>query len=325
MHIAHPKDNHKPGSGCDLSSYADINPLQSSPRDNIDVSLIICTRDRCQQLVRCLQSVRRIAFERHWELVIVDNGSVDETAIVVKEASITSCIPVSYVLEPKPGLANAHNSALRVAGGEILAFIDDDCYPAHDFLSQLWAAFADPSVGYISGRIMLHDPTDCPVTISDSTTPRIFPSGSFIRAGNVQGANMSFRRQVLLDMGGFDPLFGPGSQFNAEDADAAGRASAMGWNGLYCPEVVVSHHHGRKAYDVVRLERSYATGRGAYHMKLLLHGHRFLWFARSVYELCWWRVRWYPGALLWETIGGARYAYLSATHAFRNRCSGRQP
>jgi glycosyltransferase involved in cell wall biosynthesis len=323
--MAYPKDRHEPDSGCGLSN-ANRKPIQSGSENNIDVSVIICSRDRCQQLARCLQSVRRITFERCWELVIVDNGSVDETAMVVKEElSSTSCITVTYVLETKPGLANAHNAALRVARGEILAFIDDDCYPANDFLSKVWAAFADPSVGYISGRIMLHDPTDYPVTINESMTPRTFPSGSFIRTGNVQGANMSFRRRVLLDMGGFDPLFGPGSLFNAEDVDAAGQASAMGWNGLYCPEVIVSHHHGRKAGDVARLERSYAIGRGAYHMKLLLHGHRFSWFARSIYELCWWRVRRNPGALLWEMVGGFKYAYLSTTQAFRNKFGRRPP
>ena len=51
----------------------------------MDISLIISTRDRCQQLVRCLQSVQGITFERPWELIVVDNGSVDETASVVRQ------------------------------------------------------------------------------------------------------------------------------------------------------------------------------------------------------------------------------------------------
>src|SRR6516164_7425898 len=51
----------------------------------MEISLIISTRDRCQQLVRCLQSVRDITFERPWELIVVDNGSVDETASVVRQ------------------------------------------------------------------------------------------------------------------------------------------------------------------------------------------------------------------------------------------------
>jgi glycosyltransferase involved in cell wall biosynthesis len=288
----------------------------------MDISLIICSRDRCQQLANCLESTRRIIFERSWELVIVDNGSVDETAIVIQKFSSTSCVPVVSVFEPRPGLGNAHNAALRIARGQILVFTDDDCYPAEDFLRQVWAAFSDPSVGYISGRIMLHDRTDYQVACRESLTPLMFPGGSYVYTGAVNGANMAFRRRVLHDIGGFDPLFGPGSQFNAEDADAAGRASAMGWNGLYCPEVLVSHHHGRKAGDVASLMRSYDTGRGAYHMKLLLHGRRYWWFAR-----CLWGRRRRPNlhlkTRLWETVGGTKYACLYVTHALRSRWWGR--
>jgi glycosyltransferase involved in cell wall biosynthesis len=280
--------------------------------ENIDVSLVICSRDRGQQLARCLESVRRIKFERRWEFIIVDNGSVDNTAAIVREFKNTTTVPVIYVFEPKPGLGNAHNAGLEIARGEILAFTDDDCYPAHDFLTQVWFAFEDSSIGYITGRIMLHDRKDYPTAINESTTPLVFPGGSLIHTG-VNGANMAFRRQVLLDIGGFDPLFGPGALFNAEDLDAAGRASAMGWKGQYRPEVIVRHHHGRKASEVASLWKSYGIGRGAYHMKLLLRGHRFLWFAHGVWEVGR-HIRGHRRDILWEAVGATQYAYVYSTH-----------
>src|SRR5208337_5144454 len=101
------------------------------------------------------------------------------------------------------------NRAITAAQGEVLVFTDDDCYPAKDFLTQVWGAFADPSVGYMTGRIILHDPSDYPATINESLSPRTFPRDSLLRVGDVQGANLAFRRQVLVDIGGFDPLFGP--------------------------------------------------------------------------------------------------------------------
>lgn len=265
--------------------------------------------------------MRRLMFDREWELIIVDNGSVDETASIIREFTCTSSVRVIYVFEAIPGLGNAHNAALRIARGDILAFTDDDCYPAANFLEQVWAAFADPSLGYITGRITLYDPVDYPETVALSTTPHTFPGGSFIRGGAVQGANMAFRRRVLLDIGGFDPLFGPGSQFNAEDVDAASRASALGWKGEYRPEVLVQHHHGRKKADVPGLWKSYAIGRGAYHMKLLLNQRRFQWFARSVYELWRYTRKWDRKAPLWETAGAMKYAYLHFARAFRTRDS----
>jgi glycosyltransferase involved in cell wall biosynthesis len=284
----------------------------------MDVSLIICTRDRYQQLACCLESVRRLTFDRPWELILVDNGSIDETAAVVSEFIETANVPAIYIFEPRRGKSTGLNTALKTASGKILAFTDDDCYPAPDFLSQVWSAFDDPSVGYIGGRIMLHDPDDYPITIDESTTPRTFPARSFVCAGCVQGANMAFRRRVLLDIGGFDPLFGPGTLFIAEEIDAASRASAMGWKGAYHPKVVVRHHHGRKAADVAALWKSYAMGCGAYHMKLLLKGHQFFWFARSIYQLRW-RYRNSRTWVLWELVGAAKYGYICFTQTLRGR------
>jgi len=284
----------------------------------MDISLIICTRDRYQQLACCLESVRRITIDRSWELVIVDNGSTDDTAAVVRDFIKTTNLRAIYLFEPTPGKTNGLNTALETARGQILTFTDDDCYPAPDFLSQVWSAFDDPSVGYIGGRIMLHDPVDYPMTINESMTPRTFPARSFVCAGCIEGANMAFRRGVLLDIEGFDPLFGPGTPFIIEDIDAVGRASALGWKGEYHPEVVVRHHHGRKAADAAALWKSYAMGIGAFHMKLLLRGHQFLWFARSVYQARW-RYRASRTFVLWELVGAAKYSYIYISHILGSR------
>jgi len=282
----------------------------------MDISLIICTRDRCQQLVRSLQSVRNITFERPWELIVVDNGSADDTAATIRQFIDSAEVSAVYVFEPKLGKSNALNTAVGIAHGKILAFTDDDCYTAPDFLSRLWLAFDDPSVGYITGRILLHDPTDHPVTINETTTPLTFPARSLLGVGAVQGANMAFRREVLSGIGGFDPVFGAGSPFAGEDLDAAGRASAMGWKGRYCPEVIIRHHHGRKASDIPHLMKFYGIGAGAYHMKLLLKGHEFLWFAKSLYQVRR-RSKFSRRMVLWESVGVVKYGYLCLTRTVR--------
>ena len=284
----------------------------------MDISLIICTRDRCQKLARHFEALGRLTFEGRREIIIVDNGSIDETTAVVREFIRAAPAPVSLAVEPKPGKSNALNTALEIAQGEIIVFTDDDCYPAPDFLSKAWAAFRDPSVGYITGRIMLHDQADVPETINESTTPLTFPGRRYLYPGSVMGANMAFRRKVLMDIGGFDPLFGPGAPFHStEDLDVGSRASAKGWMGQYHPEVVVRHHHERKARDVARIAKYYAIGTGAYYMKLLLIGREFLWFARGVYGLRG-RVGWYGGkffwkTIFWEAVGAAKYLYIYLT------------
>jgi len=283
-----------------------------------DLSLIICTRNRCAQLVRCLESIRRLEFERPWELIIVDNGSTDATSAVIQEFMQAAPFPIRYVSEPKPGLGNARNAGVVAASGEILAFTDDDCYPASDFLSCVWSAFQDPSLGYITGRILLYDPADLPIGTNDSTEPVIFCGKSFINPGGVQGSNMAFRREVLAEVGGFDPLFGAGSLFPAEDLDAASRASAAGWSGRYCPDIIVHHHHGRRAPASARMWKSYGLGIGACYMKLFLRGPervRLLRFVCYVHR----RDKSPRGFIFWETAGAARYAYVRAAQVLSRR------
>ena len=85
---------------------ADLQQYRRSPHDeaeDISVSLIIATRDRCESLSRCLQSVKQITFERPWEIILVDNGSIDDTAGVVREFISASSFPAVYLLEIQTG------------------------------------------------------------------------------------------------------------------------------------------------------------------------------------------------------------------------------
>lgn len=233
------------------------------------ISLIICTRDRAGPLERCLAAISRIHYHGVWELVVVDNGSTDDTALVVRRFAALQNFPVRLVTEPVQGLSNARNAGVAGATGAILLFTDDDCYVEPDILDAVSAAFADPGVGFASGRVRLFDPEDYPVTINESTEPRRFAARHFLPAGAVKGANLAFRRSVLDSIGPFDPLFGSGALFPSEDADAAMRAALAGWDGVYDPAIVVWHHHGRRVDDVAALYRAYDIGRGAYHAKLI--------------------------------------------------------
>ncbi len=233
------------------------------------VSLIICTRNRAGALRRCLDATSAITFAGAWELVVVDNGSTDATRDIIDAFAAAASFPVVAVGQPVPGLSNARNAGVAAASGDMLLFTDDDCYVDPDILDAVLASFADPRVGFASGRVRLFDPNDAPVTVNESLVPLRFPARRFLPAGAVKGANLAFRRAVLDQIGPFDPLFGSGALFPAEDADAAMRASLAGWDGVYDPAITVWHHHGRKAADVAALHRAYDIGRGAFHAKLL--------------------------------------------------------
>lgn len=238
--------------------------------DRPAVSLVLATRNRAEQLQSCLDYVARQNPSCTWELVVVDNGSTDRTAELLREYAPKAPMPMRVLFESKPGLGRAHNVGWKAARGDIIAITDDDCYVAQDYIDRVRETFADPKIGFAGGRIDLFDPTDAPVTIKTSDQREQIEPYSFIPAGALQGANMMFRRRILEEIGGFDPDLGPGAPFYGEEMDAQVRASVAGWWGLYNPDVIVAHHHRRKAEDIPALMRNYSVGTGAYTAKCLL-------------------------------------------------------
>jgi glycosyltransferase involved in cell wall biosynthesis len=237
----------------------------------IAASVIMCTRNRGDRLAAALDSIDRIEFGGEWEFILVDNGSTDGTPQVTEAfAARTRIKNFRCVIEPAAGLSRARNRGVRESRGALIAFTDDDCYAEPDWLSELTSAFQFEEIGFCGGQIMLFDPADAPITISWSRTPRTYPPNGFVHAGDIQGANMAFRRETLEQIGLFDPVFGAGAAYAAEDLDALWASSRNGWHGLYWPKAIVHHHHGRKAADVEGLMRGYMFGRGALVAKTLL-------------------------------------------------------
>jgi GT2 family glycosyltransferase len=204
-------------------------------------------------------------------------------------------------------------ATLKAARGEIIVCTDDDCYVEPNFLNVALEAFRDPRVGMITGRILLFDADDAPVAIQTSTRSRRFNAGEVLRAGEVQGASLAYRRRAAIAAGGFDPLLGAGTPFPAEDLDFGLRVLAAGWDALYVPEFLVLHHHGRDQEAAARLTRGYRIGAGAVYAKALLEqtsmrrkvlrawvGQQYLWLRKA------------PTLLLYEYFGAI--SYLLARH-----------
>ena len=253
------------------------------------VSVILCTRNRARWLPDTLNRYADVKASVPWELVVVDNGSTDETPRILQEFAASGRIPLRVVNEPRPGLSRARNQGLRVARGQIIAFSDDDCYPSEDYIDQLWQKMHDTGIDYLGGRVLLYDPEDFPITIQTDTNRYHIEPHSLPTDGRIHGANMAAQRTVFAKTGGFDELLGAGGPIPAaEDTDWLARASAAGFRGLYEPDVFVFHHHRRRSNDQVEsLRRSYDVGRGAYYVKCLLDRTRRKAAARSWY----WSIR----------------------------------
>jgi glycosyltransferase involved in cell wall biosynthesis len=279
--------------------------------DSLAVSLLLCTRNRAEQLQICLEYIARQNPSCSWELVVVDNGSTDDTDRVLSEYAAKMPFPITILYEGRPGQRLGLNQALRVARGNIIALTDDDCYVESDYIDRVREIFEDPKIGYAGGRVDLFDPTDYPITIKTSTEPEYLPPRSYVEGGWILGANMMFRRSVLEAIGGFDPELGPGTRFYGDDIDAQARASFAGWWGFYAPTAVVAHHHRRKANDGRALMRIYCKGTGAYMAKFLLNPE-----TRFIYLRTWFR-SWYWD--FWRFCHGRHKLRYLFNH-LRNRC-----
>jgi len=242
------------------------------------VTIIVATRNRASALPGCLDSLAAAiaqAAPAEIEIIVVDNGSTDQTAEVARRWAETSPAPVRVLHEPRPGLSRAHNRAIRAARGELLVFTDDDCRMESDYLVRLLRhAAATTGAVFWGGRVELGDPTDLPLTIV-TTRARLCwrrAENSARReplAGRIHGCNMVMRRGVVARVGLFDEDLGSGAYINSGgDTDYLYRVYLAGIPIEYLPDLVVHHHHGRKSLDEARrLVGDYSRANGALYLR----------------------------------------------------------
>ena len=201
------------------------------------------------------------------ELIVVDSASRDaSTRRVAAEAG------ARVIRVERPGTSRARNTGWRAAKGTIVAFTDDDCEVPQGWTEHIEAAFADPVVGFLTGRVLGDREASIASAAVVGEEPQRFDRDSD-PAGFGSGANMAFRREALEMIGGFDQGMGPGTPFRAaEDHDAFWRVLRSGWVGLFDPNIVVTHRLWRTRMRSITREYAYGVGAGALAVKLI-RGH----------------------------------------------------
>src|SRR5271165_3876469 len=123
----------------------------------MNISVILCTYNRCQSLLLALESVALSQMLEHvdWQVLIVDNNSKDQTREVAEAFCRRDPSHFRYVFESQQGKSFALNRGLREAPGEILAFIDDDITVEPNWLFELTTPLSDPRWAGTGGRVYL--------------------------------------------------------------------------------------------------------------------------------------------------------------------------
>src|SRR5262249_1495641 len=120
--------------------------LDSANEPPYEVTVAVCTRERPDELIRCLESLRRLA-EQPKEILVIDNAPISEAT-----HDIVARFPgVQYCRERRVGLSAARNTAMAIASGDIVAFADDDVTVDAGWVTSFRRCFDDPKVMVATG------------------------------------------------------------------------------------------------------------------------------------------------------------------------------
>lgn len=215
-----------------------------------EISVIICTYNRCGVLVHALNSIlaQTLSPDR-FEIIVVDNNSKDGTRERVEKVAAQARPAVRYLFEGKQGKSSALNHGIREARGRILAFTDDDVRVAPDWLERISHYFTSYQTDMLSGRVIAEWDGAWPkwfrpeyrgVIVEFSPSPEVcFADCRWVALP--PGANMAARSDVFERYGGFRADLSDGSLHRGEDSELTGRVLKLGGKILYCPDVVVFH------------------------------------------------------------------------------------
>ena len=220
------------------------------------VSIIICTRNRCRSLAATLRSLAQtsVAPGISCELVVVDNGSTDETAAVVREGS-PATMPTTLIAEPRPGQCHARNTGIRQARGEVILFTDDDVLVPRDWVTRVAGPILTQDADAVAGGVVFDEVRrDAIERLGLGPYAGWWASTGEVDAARPErmvGANMAFARPVFEKVGPFDTNLGPGGLGFADETLFSFQLVRAGFRLVGRLEATVTH-----LFDLSRLERS---------------------------------------------------------------------
>ncbi|HEX5274065.1 MAG TPA: glycosyltransferase family A protein [Candidatus Rubrimentiphilum sp.] len=206
----------------------------------------LCTYNRARLLGRVLDACfEQTVSPAEYEVVLVNDGSTDETPAVIAAAQARATCPFTVVSKPNGGLAKARNSGLARATGERVILIDDDVLPLPNFVQEHLRSHARyPRAIVRGGAINVENFDDLPLPVWSLRNY----SGNFFWTTNV-----SVPLATLRAVGGFNEDF---AEYGWEDIDVGLRLRFAGVKAVFNPRALVYHYKPRqRAADVEKMLR----------------------------------------------------------------------
>ena len=212
---------------------------------NLLISAVIITYNRCDKLELALEGLTKQSIEiSKYEVLVIDNNSTDNTRGTVE--NYQESLNLRYYLERKQGGGHARDSGFRKAQGDYIAFLDDDAIPTEDWLQTLVDNIRAHEPDCLCGPIFPYYTSEKPHWFKDEYEIRTLGENWHLMpvGATHSGSNMTWKRAILMDIGGFDVSLGvSGDKFIAgEDTELFYRywRSKKG-KVIYNPKIRVLH------------------------------------------------------------------------------------
>jgi GT2 family glycosyltransferase len=224
------------------------------------VSVVVPVLNGERTIKECLVSLLRTDYPRERrEILVVDNGSTDRTAEIIKS------FPVRYLREERQGAPAARNTGIQASRGELVAFTDADCVVTREWLGELVRAFDEDGIGGVAGEIFPYPPktpAERYAARMRSLSPQKYLSRPLMPFAVF--ANLAFRQDVFDRVGLLDETITMG----AEATDFCTRfLRVTGLRLEYAPNAVVFHRYRATAREFLKQQWNYGRGHALLHIK----------------------------------------------------------
>jgi glucosyl-dolichyl phosphate glucuronosyltransferase len=243
----------------------------------MNITIAICTSNRCELLKQTLESISKLSIPPgvEWELIIVNNNCTDATDDVI--SSFSSRLPVKRILEPRPGLSHARNSAVQHSKGDYIVWTDDDVLVDPQWIHEYVKAMQKwPEAGFFGGTIQPWFEGTPPSWLQE-----IFSQISSAYAARYKGDEpqpIDFARDIVPYGANFvirsieqrqhlyDSRLGlrPGSFIRGEEITVFRAMLGKGIEGWWVPTARVRHYISKQR-QTIRYLRNYYFGQGEYN------------------------------------------------------------
>jgi glycosyltransferase involved in cell wall biosynthesis len=267
-------------------------PLARCPK----VSVVVASYNGARTLKQCLESLQGLNYP-NYEIILVDDGSTDNTQKIVEEAGRVAPRAPSLIAEGRParsdgpcpalvnvrheknfGLSVARNTGIAAATGEIVAFTDSDCRADEDWLHYLIGSLEGSEFVGVGGPNLLpleDSRVAAAVMVSPGGPAHVMLTDR--EAEHIPGCNMAFYKQALEGIGGFDPIFTKAG----DDVDVCWRLQQAGCKIGFSPSAFVWHYRRSTVGAYLKQQEGYGEAEALLVRK---HPENFNTFGGGIWQ-----------------------------------------